>query len=307
MIEKANCAVVVVTYYPTKDNIEHIESLCDRCKAVILVDNTPVGKSVQIRSYKNLVIKRFGNNRGLARALNQGMKLAHDQGCENIFLLDQDSKPQNDYFDKMLLFKERIEKKYDFCAYYVPNFFDRNSQTYAKFPIIKKYSLHHVTCEDLNENLVEGILIAITSGMLISYSRYREIGLFPKDYFIDFIDNAYALKAAKKGMRIAVNCDALLDHAIGNRKTHRALGLTIKPNHHAPVRRYYIARNGLRSAIIFGRIWPAFAFLIGLRFLHELVSIALYEKEKKVKIRAFLFGCWHGILGYMGEYRYDQN
>ena len=306
-MNKANCAVVVVTFFPDTDVLRHVESLCSLCRWVILVDNTPDGIDTSTLSSDNLLVERFGVNKGLAYALNHGMAMAHKQGIEDIFLLDQDSRLPAGYFKKMLAFKRKMDAVNNRCAFCVPNFFDRNSKTFATFPVITAWKFRHIACSRFDYDMKDGVLIAITSGMLISHARYQDIGAFPSDYFIDFIDNEYSLKAGLKGYFVAVNCNQVLDHSVGARSTHRFLGLTIKPNHHLPVRRYYIARNGIKTAIDFWRQYPSYAALVGLRLAHEMISILVYEKDKKDKIGALFYGSWHALLGEMGEYRKLKN
>jgi len=304
---QANCAAVVVTFYPDQEIKNHISRLCSLCHTVVIVDNTPTQRFVTFPSRQNLIIHRNNSNEGLAYALNKGVELAHDAGFENLFLLDQDTRVPLDYFKEMLDFKDRVEAVSDHCAFCVPNFYDRNSHSFARFPVVRPISFRHVTCGSFDYDMVKGVLIAITSGMLINYQRYLEIGPFPEDYFIDFIDNDYCLKAGTKGLSIAVNCGVLIDHAIGHRRTHNLMGLQIKPSHHSPVRRYYISRNGIKTALTFGKKHPSFAFLVGLRLIHEFISILLYEKHKKEKVAALIIGCLHSLSGRMGRIKCKQS
>ena len=294
-------AVIVVTYLPDAETIHNLAQLSDKCKNVIVIDNTPSSAGIEIPNNKNTKVLKNNKNMGLAFALNMGINLAGKEGVEDIFLLDQDSRPSNHYFNEMLAFKSQMASQYDRWAFYVPNFYDRNSKTFARFPLLTRFTLAHATCKNISSIQGNRAVIAITSGMLISYSKFREIGSFRKDYFIDFVDNEYCLKAAQKGFSIAVNCDTILDHAIGNRSLHRFCGLTIKPNHHPPLRRYYIARNGVRTAIDFVLSYPSYVPLIFARMLHEFISILLYEDHKLKKIQAMICGIYNGFTGRMGK------
>jgi len=294
-------AVIVVTYFPDAEIIHNLIQISDKCKNVIVIDNTPGSAGIEIPNIKNIKVLKNKKNMGLAFALNMGMNSAGKEGVENIFLLDQDSRPSDHYFNEMLAFKSQMACQYDRWAFYVPNFYDRNSKTFARFPLLTRCTLTHATCKNVGSVQGDRAAIAITSGMLISYSRFREIGPFREDYFIDFVDNEYCLKAAQKGYRIGVNCDTILDHAIGNRSLHRFFGLTVKPNHHLPLRRYYIARNGVRTAIDFVLPYPSYVPLIFARMLHEFISILLYEDQKSKKIRAMICGIYHGLTGRMGN------
>ncbi|MBU0661741.1 glycosyltransferase family 2 protein [Patescibacteria group bacterium] len=296
-------AAVIVTYFPDADAIENLKQVSGLCDTVVVIDNTPEKMMRRFPDLKNITVWKSAENVGLASALNIGMKLATKQGVENVFLFDQDSRPPHHYFQDMLNFKSRMNSNPHSYAFYVPNFYDRNSKTFATFPLLGRFSLRHVTCEgmpSLTDNLA---LIAITSGMLITVSAYKKIGPFRDDYLIDFIDNEYCLRANKLGYSIAVNCDLILDHAVGQRSVKKFHGLTIKPNHHAPIRRYYIFRNGIRTTIDYFYPYPCYAILMMARLTHEILSIVLYEESKYRKIRALILGIYHGLTGRMGKFQ----
>ena len=297
-----NCAKVIVTYFPDEDTLSYLGILPKHCRDVYVVDNTPVPHKVSFPDDKNLHVERLNQNQGLSKAFNRGIELAASQGHRNIFVFDQDTRIPPSYFDNMLQFKNAMDSRYSNCALCVPNFLDRNSGTFAKYPIISRHSVRHRTCDNLESESPEDALIAITSGTLIDYEIYRQIGPFRDDYFIDFIDNEYCLRVYRRGFRIAVNCDVTIDHAIGQRENRRFLSLSIKPNHHQPVRRYYIARNGVRTALEYYKPYPSYAVLILARFVHEILSILLYESKVAKKLRFFSIGVRDGITGRMGAF-----
>ena len=296
-----NCASVIVTYFPDTDSIDSIGRIAELCKKVIIIDNTPGNKPIVFPPKNNITVVKSGSNEGLASALNQGMESANKEGWEDVFLFDQDSRPTNHFFTKMLAFKSDVDRFSDDSAFYVPNFYDRNCHTFARFPLLTRFTVNHATCEDIRSIKGSQALISITSGMLITCSRYRQIGPFRDDYFIDFIDNEYCLRASIKGLKVAVNCNALIDHAIGKRSAHRFCGVAVKPNWHPPIRRYYIARNGVRTAIDFSGRFPSYIPLITARMIHEILSLLLYENKKIKKVKALVWGFYHGVIGKMGK------
>jgi len=297
-----NCATVIVTYFPDENTLSYLGNLPKHCRDVYVIDNTPVPHTVSLPNDENLHVERLNQNQGLSKAFNIGIELAASQGHRNIFVFDQDTRILPSYFEKMLQFKNAVDDRYSNCALCVPNFLDRNSGTFAKYPIISRYSVRHRTCDNLESESPEDALIAITSGTLIDYEIYRQIGPFRDDYFIDFIDNEYCLRVYRRGFRIAVNCDVTIDHAIGQRENRRFLSLSIKPNHHHPVRRYYIARNGVRTALEYFKPYPSYAVLILARFVHEILSILLYERKVAKKLKFFSIGVRDGIAGRMGAF-----
>jgi rhamnosyltransferase len=296
----ARFACVIVTYFPDQDAIQNLLRISRLSDLLVIFDNTPLPPDPRFPVNSRVIIKSESKNIGLAAALNHGIEIAGRKGFENIFLFDQDSKVTGAYFDSMLAFKERIDRQTNRCALYVPDFFDRNSKTHAKFPQINKYSFRHHHHKNTHGILLAKGIIAITSGTLLNYSTYLSVGPLPEDYFIDFIDNAYCLRIASKDYLVAVNFDIVLNHSIGARTTHKIFGLTFKPNHHPPVRRYYIARNGIRTARLFCFEFPSFVLLLALRLAHETLSIIFFENSKHQKIRAMLFGSLDALRGRMG-------
>ncbi|MCJ8502477.1 glycosyltransferase family 2 protein [Desulfatitalea alkaliphila] len=293
-------ACIVVTYHPDRQALRNLAHLAAWCDLLVVVDNTPMEARPRFCRWDNSLLILNDQNIGLAAALNQGIRLAGQQGLDNIFLFDQDSRVDRAFFTEMLAFRQRIDRRTDRCALYVPQFFDRNCQSLTRFPQIRKYRFGHHSRPDARGALLGTGIIAITSGSLLPYSRYQEIGPFPEAYFIDFIDNEYCLRMAGKHLQVAVNYNAVLNHAIGHRSQHKWLGLTLKPNNHPPVRRYYIARNGIRTALQHFRPFPAFSALIALRLIHEALTIIIYENRKHKKIRAMLLGVLDGLTGRMG-------
>jgi len=180
---------------------------------------------------------------------------------------------------------------------------DTNSNTYAKFINLTKWSWNTLSCKDNPTKDVLFVDFAITSGSLLDYNKYKENGIFREDYFIDHIDSEYCLRASTNNLKIAVNCEICIRHQIGQRTKHKFLGLTIKPNHHDASRRYYIARNGIRTILKYYRRYPSVVSLNFARLVHETISILLYEKHKINKIAALICGIFDGFIGRMGQYR----
>jgi len=291
---------VVVTYFPDDSCLANLETLLTRCDRLVIVDNTPGCHTASFPEGNNATVIKLGMNIGLAAALNRGIDFAGQSGYENIFLFDQDSRQPQGFFREMLSFKSEVDRAEGKFAFYVPDFLDRNSRTSATFPVIRRFTLRHVKCTNMPFRGFDDAVMAVTSGTLLKYSAFEKLGPFREDYFIDFVDNEYCLRAYKFGYEIAVNCAVVLDHSIGRRSTRKIFFLTLKPNFHSPVRRYYIARNGVRTAIEFGCERPVYLGLVFARLCHEVLSILLCEDRKVRKLHGCFWGAVHGITGRMG-------
>ena len=201
----------------------------------------------------------------------------------------------------MIKFKAEADILIPNCVLYVANFYDRNSKKFAKFPTLTRFSSKHSTCDVMQSCPCFRATIAITSGTLINYTKYRKITPLKDEYFIDFIDNEYCLRLYKLGYRLAINCDVPLDHAIGARTARKFIGFTIKPTFHSALRRYYIDRNSARTSLAYRCHYPSYIPLILTIIVHELFSIILFENSKYTKIKAIIYGIYHYNIGRMGK------
>ncbi len=293
-------AIVLVTFYPDDDDIAHLNALCAAHEHVIVIDNTPTESSEHNRERiecRQLVSNHA--NTGLSAALNKGIRIAGEQGIDDIFLFDQDSRIDPDYCSRMMDFKHQPGN--DSTDFFAPNFYDTNAGTHARFAILGKWRWHVEECDGDTKAIDSSF--AITSGLLISYRSFVELGDIREDYFIDHMDTEYCLRALCKGKRIIIHCGVTINHAIGNRQKRRFLGVTIKPNNHRALRRYYIARNGMDIVIRYFRPYPSTLSLHLARMIHDLLAITLYEDNKLSKLYALLLGNLHACLRKSGEYK----
>lgn len=295
-MNKEKIAAIIVTYYPTSQVSDNILAISEDVDLTIVIDNTPNQNNfIELNNDKILIVNNK-DNIGLAKALNIGMSIAEQNSFENIFLFDQDTELPPNYFDSMLLFKKQKNNlRSDLWAAYVPNFLDINCMTYGRFPLISKYHFKHAQCPEMCIDYQKYAVIAITSGTLILVSKYKVIGPFRSDYFIDFIDNEYCLRIKEKGFNCAINCSITINHRIGKRTKKKLFGFEIKPNNHKPIRRYYIGKNGIKTAKKYIIKFPSYSVLITLRMIHEFISILLFENLKKQKISKLIIGILHGF------------
>lgn len=85
--------------------------------------------------------------------------------------------------------------------------------------------------------------LAIASGLLLRSEVVKTIGLPRADFFMDFFDFEYCLRARARGYRIAVVTGAKLAHEIGTARQVRLPGFSALWPDHAPWREYYMSRN----------------------------------------------------------------
>jgi rhamnosyltransferase len=93
----------------------------------------------------------------------------------------------------------------------------------------------------------EEALTLITSGSVLNLSSIKIIGLFNEDLFIDFVDTEFSYRVIQNGYKNVMFSNIVLNHALGKLVEARSL-VNFKKSlriTHAPIRVYYIVRNGL--------------------------------------------------------------
>lgn len=264
-----------------------------------MVDNSTAEIDIEVLfPDEHLLLIKNGGNLGLATALNRGVDKAIALGFEDIFLFDQDSRIPDNFITDMLEFKR--DKADPSTVIIAPNFIDTNIGTEARFSVLKKWRWHNVSCSDGIAPLF--VSFAITSGTLLDAKLHKKLGPFRDDYFIDHVDSEYCLRSISKGLKVRINCNVRLSHQIGERCIKRLVGLTIKPNNHNHIRRYYIFRNGARLSFEYGSRFPSIITLNIARMIHEILSVLFFEENKPHKMRSIGKGILHGITNKMGKY-----
>jgi rhamnosyltransferase len=286
---------VVVTYHPDAEFSSRLERVSRQVGRVIVVDNGSTGSELRMLSELTadpsveLVIN--GENRGVAQALNEGIRRAASRGYACALLLDQDTQVDEGMVAALLAvyasFPER-DRLAVIGSHYVG----------ASAIEIKSPDGHKAEAAQCDE--VEAV---ITSGSLLPLAAHALIGPFREEFFIDYVDIDYCVRARAKGYRVLKTRKALMAHAIGSPTSHVSLGRRKSTTNHSADRRYYMARNNTVMLRESGRYPAGWALKSLLRRLRECKRILLYEESKAKKVMAAAHGWWDGVRGRMGPRR----
>lgn len=299
MNEVNRCLVaVLVTYFPTDNQIENIKTISKKLNYLFVVDNSEnlVDKlSTVDHSIDNIKLLLNYNIGGIAGALNLGVNEAIEMFSDCfIYLLDQDSIVENEFFEKQYLFARNNGRRV-----VAPKYFDINSHTFGNYTKLSKWRFENIMGHKITQPVES--TFAITSGTLIHSSIFMEIGYFRNDYFIDHVDSEFCIRLHRSGYLILINPDVVFKHAIGERVHRKFMGISFKPNFHSPLRRYYSVRNGVLMVKQHFRFFPSVLLLIFVRISYEFMGIFLYEPFKMMKFKALLWGLCDGFTGKSGR------
>lgn len=295
---------VIVAYNPDNNIISTSKVLASMLgiDQVIIVDNsTQENQTIQDLLTLGYKVWPMYGNQGIAAALNSGIGCLIAQGCEVFFCFDQDSKIDLRFIRDMILNWE--SSSINNVGMLCPSFFDINSATEAKFTKIDHWRVRNfgISKEDKIRDRNIETSFAITSGSLLSRRAFLKVGGFDEDYFIDHVDSEFCLRLISKGYRVMIAPNIQFFHSVGKRSKEKLLLLTIKPNNHAPIRRYYIFRNGIITQKRYYKDFPGFTILNFARNVHEILSVIFFEENKCKKIKAMFYGIYDGVLDRTGK------
>lgn len=298
------CAVVV-TYFPDPGLFERLCVIARQVSRVIVVDNNSGPELVRrLRDHEEqlgLCLILNETNLGVARALNQGLSAAMEAGYQWAVTLDQDSVAADSMVAEQLLTLNRCTDRNNILSI-CPNVYWAQSADprpwgwllpHEKYPNL--FRIERSTTED-----IRGVTLAITSGALMNLAAYQQLGPFRDDYFIDYVDTEYCLRAKTVGFIVLVSVKARLDQKLGEAREFTVFGRLIAPTFHNPLRRYYIQRNRIPTIRRFGLLFPHWLLfdLIVNAFHH--VLILMFEDRKLEKFVASICGTWDGLRGRLG-------
>lgn len=218
--------------------LAQLQALRQQVHSVIVVEN---GASAALAAALGaldgyaLVHVPLGRNAGLAVAQNTGIAMARKLGATHVLLMDDDSVPQPGMVDELLAALQTSSKAGAAGPWYAD---PRHLNAASPFVQIEGLWLRRLPCAPGAAPVQVDHLIA--SGCLIPLKVLDQVGPMREDFFIDFIDVEWSLRARHAGYRLYGVCDARLEHRLG-RAPQRWLGRSFLS--HPPWRLYYQVRN----------------------------------------------------------------
>jgi len=244
------CQVVIIDN--GSSNIEALNQLIAAISHNILNDtaldtaldttlDTALDTALDTSSHITLI--SWPDNRGLATALNEGLRQAQQKGCELAFLFDQDSRISASFCDAMTqAWQKAVAVSPQPLAAIGPRLQDPQSGRKTPF---RKFSLWQRTDRQVSmaTDLYDTDFI-ITSGTLLSLPALKAIGYMKEEYFIDNIDLEWCFRARANGYSLYGTDATCLFHRIGEPSKNPLVntGVMVK---HSPLRSYYSTRNRL--------------------------------------------------------------
>jgi rhamnosyltransferase len=286
--------LIFVLYQPTEDFVGNLVKARAACRNVVAVDNSPDPDLCMHECLRDQGIQVIFNcnEGGIAGAYNKGAEALLARQCDLIFLLDQDSEIDASFFAAMMQAAAKLSG-----AFLIgPKIYEIELQKCMpvippdqRFP--KPFRI-----DDRTAGLFPTLCI-ISSGSAISAAAYRELGAFREDYFIEYVDVEYSMRARSQGVPVYTNAAVTLRQNNGRIERHGKLFTT----NHAAWRRYYIARNTVHCLHLY-RSYSGLHWFSGLMAIHQATVVLLFDSQKLKKLTAIACGYLDGMFGRLGTF-----
>jgi len=270
--------------------------------ALYLIDNNSSDNSVSLaqKLYPSIKVKKLNKNIGFASANNLGAKVAIEDGCDLLFILNNDTELHPDCIKELVSLSQKDEQIG--CTGPIVFKYSQNKnrniiQEYGGHIDFKNYKIKKNYVNQIYEkleNIPESMDVEFIMGgaFIIRADLVRRIGLFEPRYFIygDEIDLSY--RVIKKGYKLCVTKKAKLWH------NHYPASDNLKRYY---FERYYILRN----KYLYFLKYKLYKGLI-VSFIRDVAfSLFLYKgyiKRCKFKVIFYHFrGIFDGIRNIKGK------
>jgi rhamnosyltransferase len=300
IVEPKVLVCIIVTYHPELPVlIRQIERLPDDA-AIVIVDNTSeqhVSKKLRdlISTRKRGKMLSNACNRGLAIAINRGVRYAHRTwpGIRFALLLDQDSEPRLGSVETLLRVLTSLEDTYPPVACVGPALLDTTTNIQHGFHQCDRwkwkriyttpYSNIPIPCANLNG-----------SGTMVSIQRFLELGGLEEGLFIDHVDTEWSFRVRAAGYALYGIPNAVFEHRMGDDSRRIWLfGWRTWPMR-SPQRHYYLFRNAIilmrRSYV--PTVWKIWAVI---KLLLTASVHGLTDPQREAQLRCMFRGIRDGL------------
>ena len=279
------CAVVV-TYFPDHDIQARIEKLLAQVGKIVVVDNGSSEESFTSRSdlekIDAITVVAWPDNRGIAAALNEGIREARAMGFDWVLTMDQDSTLAPDAVEEMLE-AYRSEGNAMGVAMLGPYYEAPN--------LLQIPTIGGTPCT----SKITSVLAIITSGTLMPTSLLDMVGPFREELFIDNVDIEFCWRVRRAGFLVGVAHQAKMEHHLGTLEHLGSFGYASHP----PIRTYYRTRNFIW--LLRETFWqdPHFFRDRLLKFVLFSVKAILLLRPKWSHLALYWQGIVDGVFGRM--------
>ena len=284
---------VIVTYNPDLSIIKVIiNKIFLDCDIIIIDNSDDINIKENILKYfldKNK-IKIISNkiNLGIASAQNLGIDCAVRDAYKYVFLLDQDSIPEENTLTKLI-------DKFEFILGLGINIGSISASMFTQY-LDRVINVSNVKISE-NKKYCD-IRDINSSGTLISISNINIIGRMNEGLFLDYVDFEWGWRSQNKYFKNFIVNNPRIAHSLGN-ITYSFLGVKISIGN--PIRGYYQYRNFLLLLPV-SYVPVLWKFITLIKLLIRPFIYIFYRDEFTLRMYYIARGICDGLRGINGPY-----
>lgn len=219
--DKGKVGIVLVNYNGEKfqnDCIRTLKKSTYNNYEIIVVDNNSTDNSIKLlrEEFPNTVIIETGENTGVARGNNIGIKHALENKCEYVLLLNNDTEVDKEMLKKMV--DKADQETLVTCKMY---YHDPDNLIWCAGGEIKwskGTTLHYGEgkYDEFQFNESKYVEYTPTCCLLVHRSVFENIGLMDEKYFMYYDDTDFCVRVNRAGFKIWYEASALLWHKVSS-------------------------------------------------------------------------------------------
>lgn len=217
--------VVTVTFNSATVLDEFMESTLAQSHSdflLYIVDNASRDATLEgLKKYPDPRVVLIANpdNRGVAEGNNQGIERALADGCDQILLINNDTRFGSTLFATMLAARERLQ-----ADMLVPKmmYHEPGNMIWCaggKFDVLRACKTIHFGDHEIDRgqfDMARKISYAPTCCMLIDAAVFAKLGMMDKNYFVYYDDTDFCMRAKAQGVSLWYDPEGVLYHKVSS-------------------------------------------------------------------------------------------
>jgi len=267
---------------------------------IIVVDNGSIDgtRALLAGGFPQVTVLRMSENLGAAGAWAAGLSYAALQkGHDWVWTFDDDSVPNDDALEALLIGLDSVRGANGGVGMVAALPFHRATGTIYP-PLLWREGFVNPSPE-LFQKQVWFADLAYASGCMVRREVVQKIGLPRADFFMDFFDFEYCLRARSQDYKIAVISAARFAHEVGDARQVRLPGSSRLWPDHAPWREYYMSRN-LAYAVWWLHPSPRAKRFVVRHLVRHAAGVLLFGPKKLACLKKMAQGFLDGLRANLG-------
>lgn len=281
---RPDVVAVIPSYRPDAVDLPVLVEALLGCGVPVVVadDASPCTSDTLLRTASDtgVTVVRHRRNEGIARSLNDGLRLAAAAGATWLLTVDQDSELGPDYVARLLEVAESSAGSLGtgMVGAVAAGGISDASGTMG-YPVVEASGV--TTTHEV-----------IQTGTIWSVDAMTALGGFDESLGIDGVDAAACLALRAAGLAVVVAPGLSIGHRIGAGRQVRVLGRDVLSSGHSPERRTTMVHNRLRLFPAEFAQSPAHAFRTVRRVAVNTALAVTVEDDRWAKAKASVRGLW---------------